>query len=82
MIMDRLATSYSHQKSYADNRKIALEFKVVDQVYLNILSMKEVMRFGKKGKLRPRYVGPYDILLLVGNVAYELKFPKTWLLYI
>ncbi|WMV49722.1 hypothetical protein MTR67_043107 [Solanum verrucosum] len=36
--------------------------------------MKEVMRFGKKGKLSPRYVGPYKILKLVGNVAYELEF--------
>ena len=73
MIMDRLATSYSRQKYYADNRKRALDFEVVDQVYLKISPMKGVMRFGKKGKLSPRYIGPYEILQWVGNVAYELK---------
>ena len=62
MIMDRLATSYSRQKYYADNRKRALDFEVVDQVYLKISPIKGVMRFGKKGKLSPRYIGPYEIL--------------------
>ena len=49
MIRDRLATAYSHQKSYVTNRKRALELEVGDQVYLKILPMKGVMRFGKKG---------------------------------
>ncbi|XP_069151852.1 uncharacterized protein [Solanum lycopersicum] len=68
MIKDRLATAYSHQKSNADNRKRALEFEVGDQVYLKISPMKGVMRFGKKGKLSLRYIGPYEILQRVGNV--------------
>ena len=51
---DKLATAYNHQKSYADNRKRALEFEVGNQVYLNISPMKGVTRFGKKGKLSPR----------------------------
>ena len=75
MIRDRLAIAYSRQKSYADNRKRPLEFHVGDQVYLNILPMKWVMRFCRKGKLSPRYVGPYEILQRVGKVAYELEFP-------
>ena len=54
MIRDRLATSYSRQKSYADNRRRALEFEVGDQVYLKISPMKGMMRFGKKGKLTLR----------------------------
>ena len=58
MIRDRLATAYCCQKSYADNRKRALEFEVSDQVYLKISPMKGVMKFGKKGKLSPRYIGP------------------------
>ncbi|XP_069145886.1 uncharacterized protein [Solanum lycopersicum] len=44
-------------------------------VYLKVSPMKEVMRFGRKGKLRPRYVGPYEILQRVGEVAYELALP-------
>lgn len=62
MIRYRLATAYSSQKSYAYNRKRALEFGVGDQVYLKISSMKGVMGFGKKGKLSEWYIGPYEIL--------------------
>ena len=72
IIINRLATAYSRQKSFADNRKRALEFEVSDQVYLKISPMKGVMRSGKKGKLSLRYIGPYEILYRVGNVAYEL----------
>ena len=54
MIKDRLATAYNRQKSYADNRRRALEFEVGDQVYLKISPMKGMMRFGKKGKLTLR----------------------------
>ena len=74
--MDRLATAYSLQKSYANNRKRALEFKVGDQVYLKISLMKGLMRFDNKGKLSLRYIGPYEILQRVGNVSYELKLPN------
>ena len=77
-----MTTAYSLQKSYANNRKMALEFEVGDQVYLKISPMKGVMRFGKKGKLSLRYIGPYEILQPVGNVAYELKLPNDWLLFI
>lgn len=71
-----LKMAQSWQKSYADNRKKELEFEVGDWVYLKISSMKRVMRLGKNGKLIPRYVGPYEILMRVKSVAYELKFPK------
>ena len=61
--------------SYAENRKRPLEFDVGDQVYLKISPMKGVMRFGRKGKLSLRYVGPYEILQRVGEVACELALP-------
>jgi len=65
----------SQQKTYADNRRRDLEFEVGDWVYLKISPMKGVMRFGKKEKLSPRYVGSYEILKRVEKVAYELKLP-------
>ncbi|WMV46414.1 hypothetical protein MTR67_039799 [Solanum verrucosum] len=76
LIRNRLKMAHSRQKSYADNRKRDLEFEVGDWVYLKISPMKGVMRFGKKGKLSPRYVGPYAILKHVGKVTYELKLPN------
>ena len=59
IIRNRLQTAYSRQKSYADHRRRNLEFEEGDKVYLKISLMKGVVRFGKKGKLSPRYVGPY-----------------------
>ena len=75
LIRDRLKTSQSLQKSYADVRRRELEFQVDDWVFVKVSPMKGVMRFGKKGKLSPRYVGPYKILKRVGKVAYELELP-------
>ena len=70
---DRLKTAQSHQKSYADVRRRELEFQVDDWVFLKVSHMKGVMRLGKKGKLSPRYVGPYKIMKRFGKVAYELE---------
>ena len=71
-----MQTAYSWQKSYANHRIRYLEFEEGDMVYLKISPMKGVFRFGNKGKLSPRYVGPYEILQRVGKVAYELKLPS------
>ena len=60
-----------------DNRKWPLEFNVGDQVYLKILLMKGVMRFGRNEKLSVRYVGPYEILQRVGEVPCELALPRS-----
>ena len=68
--------AYSRQNSYADHSRRDLEFEEGDKVYLRISTMKGVVRFGKKGKLSPRYVGPYEILQSVGKIAYELKLPN------
>ncbi|WMV25472.1 hypothetical protein MTR67_018857 [Solanum verrucosum] len=64
----------SRQTSYADVRRRDLD--VHDWVYLRISPMKGVMRFRKKGKLSPCYVGPYEILRRVGKIAYELELPN------
>nr|GEX96978.1 putative reverse transcriptase domain-containing protein [Tanacetum cinerariifolium] len=75
-IKERLKTTKSRQKSYADKRRKPLEFKVEDRVLLKVSPWKGVVRFGKKGKLAPRYVGPFEIVERVGHVAYRLKLPQ------
>ncbi|GJS11082.1 integrase, catalytic region, zinc finger, CCHC-type containing protein [Tanacetum coccineum] len=63
-------------KRYADKRPKPLEFEVGDQVLLNVSPWKGVVRFRKKGKLAPRYVGPFEILERIGLVAYRLRLPE------
>ncbi|GJR69460.1 putative reverse transcriptase domain-containing protein [Tanacetum coccineum] len=75
-IKERLKTARSRQKSYADKRRKPLEFEVGDRVLLKVSPWKGVVRFGKKGKLAPRYVGPFEIIERVGPVAYQLKLPQ------
>ncbi|GJU06430.1 putative reverse transcriptase domain-containing protein [Tanacetum coccineum] len=75
-IKERLKTARSRQKSYADKRRKPLEFQVRDRVLLKVSPWKRVVRFGKKGKLALRYVGPFEIVERVGPVAYRLKLPQ------
>ncbi|KAL5560854.1 hypothetical protein UlMin_037065 [Ulmus minor] len=70
-----METAQSKQKSYADKRRRPLEFQVGDSVFLKVAPMKGVMRFGKKGKLSPRFIGPFEILERIGKVAYKLALP-------
>ena len=77
LIRKRLQTVQSRQKSYYDNLRRKAEFEVEDMVFLKVVPMKGVMRFGKKGKLSPRFVGPFEILKRIGKVAYELALPPT-----
>ncbi|CAN4093452.1 unnamed protein product [Withania somnifera] len=65
----------SRQKSYVDHRLRALEFGVGDGVFLRVSPMRGVIRFGRRGKLGPRYIGLYEILERVGDVAYRLALP-------
>ncbi|WMV40704.1 hypothetical protein MTR67_034089 [Solanum verrucosum] len=76
VIPERLKTAHSRQNSYTNVRRRPLEFEVDDWVYLKVSPMKGAMRFGKKGKLSPRYIGPYRIVKRISNVAYELDLPQ------
>ncbi|GJT04971.1 putative reverse transcriptase domain-containing protein [Tanacetum coccineum] len=75
-IKNRLKAAYDRQKSYADKRRKPLEFSVGDYVLLKVSPWKGVVRFGKKGKLAPRFVGPFEIIEKVGPVAYRLDLPE------
>ena len=68
-------TAESRQKSYADRRRFELEFQVGDLVLLNVSPWKGVIRFRKRGKLGPRYIGPFRVIARVGRVAYRLDLP-------
>ncbi|KAI3822262.1 hypothetical protein L1987_09850 [Smallanthus sonchifolius] len=71
-IRNRMAAARDRQKRYANKRRKPLEFQVGDMVLLKVLPWKGVIRFGKRGKLNPRYVGPFKILKRIGPVAYQL----------
>ena len=77
LIRQRLLTTQSRQKSYADVRRRPLEFKVGDHVFLKVMPKRGVVRFGKRGKLSPRFIGPFEILERVGTVAYRLALPPS-----
>ena len=75
VVQMRLKESRDRQKSYADKRRRPLEFQVGDKVFLKVSPMRGVVRFGQKGKLSKRYVGPFDIRSRIGDVAYRLTLP-------
>ncbi|KAD3642141.1 hypothetical protein E3N88_31365 [Mikania micrantha] len=72
---ERLKEAQSRQKSYADKHRRALEFTVGDKVFLKVSPCRGVRRFGLKGKLSPRFIGPFEILERVGEVSYRLALP-------
>jgi hypothetical protein len=75
-IQNNLRVAQSRQKSYADRRHRPLRFAKGDHVYLKVSPMKGVNHFGVKGKLTPRYNGPFPIIDRCGQVAYHLKLPE------
>nr|GFD09907.1 putative reverse transcriptase domain-containing protein [Tanacetum cinerariifolium] len=75
-IKDRLKDARDRQKSYADKRRKPLKFSVGDYVLLKVSPWKGVMRFGTKGQLAPRFVGPFEIVKKLGPVAYRLDLPE------
>ncbi|GKC16105.1 putative reverse transcriptase domain-containing protein [Tanacetum coccineum] len=75
-IKNRLLAARSRQKSYADKRLKPLEFEVGDMVLLKVSPWKGVVRFEKRGKLSPRYIGSFKVLAKIGPVAYTLELPE------
>ncbi|KAL0551923.1 hypothetical protein IC582_011016 [Cucumis melo] len=76
-IRSRMHTAQCRQKSYADVRRKDLEFEVGDKVFLKVAPMRGVVRFERRGKLSPRFVGPFEILERIGPVAYRLALPPS-----
>jgi hypothetical protein len=76
-IRHNLKESQARQKNYADKRSQPLVFQVNDHVYLKVSPIKGVTRFGVKGKLGPRYIGPFPILERYGSVVYRLQLPES-----
>ena len=77
LIRQRLLTAQSRQKSYADVRRRPLEFEVGDHVFLKVMPKGGVVRFNKRGKLSPRFIGPFEMLERIGFVAYRLALPPS-----
>ncbi|GJV36239.1 putative reverse transcriptase domain-containing protein [Tanacetum coccineum] len=75
-IKKRNQVTRDRQKRYADRRRKPLEFEVEDKVMLKVSPWKGVLRFGKWGKLNPRYIGPFRIIAKVGTLAYRLELPE------
>nr|GEU47712.1 putative polyprotein [Tanacetum cinerariifolium] len=75
LIKQRIQVTQDRQKSYADRKRKPMEFEVGERAMLKVSPWKGVVRFIKRGKLNPRYIGPFKILAKVGNVAYRLELP-------
>ena len=75
MIRERLKMAMDRQKSYADMRRKDIQYEINEKVFLKVSPWKKVIRFGKKGKLSPRFIGPYEVIEKVGPVAYRLVLP-------
>nr|GFC37628.1 putative reverse transcriptase domain-containing protein [Tanacetum cinerariifolium] len=71
-----MQVAQDQQKNYADRRRKPMEFKIKDRVMLKVSPWKGVVRFGKRGKLNPRYVGRFKVLAKVGKVFYKLELPQ------
>ncbi|GJS91373.1 putative reverse transcriptase domain-containing protein [Tanacetum coccineum] len=75
-IKKRMQVARDRQKTYADLKRKPMDFQLGDKVMLKVSPWKEVVHFGKRGRLNPRYVGPFKVLEKVGYVAYKLELPK------
>ena len=78
VIRERMKAAQDRQKSQADAKRQDREFSVGEHVFLKVSPWRGVKRFGKRGKLSPRFVGPFEILDRVGNLAYRVALPPDW----
>ena len=76
MIRERLKVATDRQKSYANMKRKHIRYEIGEKVFLKVSPWKKVMRFGKNGKLSPRFIGPYEVIEKVGPVAYRLALPS------
>ena len=77
MIRESLKVATDRQKSYADMKRKDVRYEIGEKVFLKVSPWKKVMRFGRKGKLSPRFIGPYEVIEKVGPVVYRLALPPT-----
>ena len=75
VIRKRLKAASDRHKSYANLNRRDIEYEVGDKVFLKVSLWRKILRFGRKSKLSPRFIGPYDILERIGSVAYRLALP-------
>ena len=75
MIRERLKVAIDRQKSYADMKRKDVRYEIGEKVFLKVSPWKKVMRVGRKGKLSPRFIGPYEVIEKVGPMAYRLALP-------
>nr|GFB20034.1 putative reverse transcriptase domain-containing protein [Tanacetum cinerariifolium] len=75
-IKQRMQAARDRQKSYANLKRKPMQFQVGDKVMLKVSPWKGVVRFGKRGKFNPRYIGPFKVLERFGDVAYKLGLPE------
>ena len=75
MIRERLKVANDRQKSYADMKRKDIRYEIGEKVFLKVSPWKKGMRFGKKEKLSPRFIGPHEMIEKVGPVAYRLSLP-------
>ena len=76
MIRERLKVITDRQKSYANMKRKDIRYEIGEKVFLKVSPWKKVIRFGKNGKLSPRFIGPYEVIEKVGPMAYRLAFPS------
>ena len=75
MIREIVKVANDRQKSYADMKRKDIRYEIGEKVFLKVSPWKKVLRFGKKGKLSPRFIGPYEVIEKVGPMAYRLALP-------
>ena len=75
LIKSRLKAAQDRQKSYSDLKRKDVEYEAGTKVFLKVSPWRKILRFGKKGKLSPRFIDPYEILECIGPVAYRLALP-------